>query len=81
MTKRTVITIEKRQVQFIRGRRINAQGWCDQCGREVQLVTCDAAAELAGVSARAIFREVEAGRIHFTETQNGLLLVCANSLD
>jgi hypothetical protein len=29
---------------------------------------------------REIFRQVEAGRVHFTETSEGLLFICANSL-
>ncbi len=36
---------------------------------------------LANVSSRTIYRRVEAGEMHYTETEEGLLLVCANSLE
>jgi predicted site-specific integrase-resolvase len=44
------------------------------------MVTTDEAAILARVSARTIFRWVEAGRVHYTETPEGLLLICPDSL-
>jgi hypothetical protein len=44
------------------------------------MVTADEAARLTRVTPRAIYRQVEAGRLHFIEAQDGLLLVCKNSL-
>lgn len=79
--KRTVITIEGQRLQVISRRRIDAHGWCNRCARQVQLVTADAAAELTGVTTRVIFQRVEAGSIHFIETQDGLLLICTASLN
>jgi predicted site-specific integrase-resolvase len=38
------------------------------------------AAATAGVSVRTVNRWVEAGAVHFNETANGLLLICANSV-
>lgn len=43
------------------------------------MVTPEEAAVLACVSPRTIYRGVEAGRIHFMETPEGLLLICLNS--
>src|SRR5437867_8353836 len=54
--------------------------WCAQCAAPVEMVPPDVAALVAEVSARAVFAWVEAGRIHFTETPEGALLVCLNSL-
>ncbi len=54
--------------------------WCEACAAQVRMVTAEEAAMIAEVSARAIYRRVEAGRIHFTETPEGLLLICFNSL-
>jgi len=39
------------------------------------------AALIAGTDARSIFRAVESGEIHFTESENGALLICKQSLD
>lgn len=35
---------------------------------------------IAGINSRAIHRLVEAGAVHFTETPEGLLLICLSSL-
>ena len=34
---------------------------------------------MSGISARAIYRLVEAGEVHFAETARGLTLICAAS--
>jgi excisionase family DNA binding protein len=44
------------------------------------MLTADEAATIAKVSSRTIYRRVEAGEMHYTETAEGRLLVCANSL-
>ena len=44
------------------------------------MVTVDEAAVRARVNSLAIYRLVEAGALHFSETTAGALLVCANSL-
>jgi len=44
------------------------------------MCTPEEAAVLTHVSTRTIYRRVEAGRVHFTETAEGLLLVCLNSI-
>jgi DNA-binding transcriptional MerR regulator len=45
------------------------------------MLSIDDAAILAGVSSRTIFRWAEAGIVHSTETPEGLLLICLNSLN
>jgi hypothetical protein len=55
--------------------------WCEQCAEEVVMLTPDDAATLLETTARAIFRSVEAGELHFRETVGGRLLVCHNSLE
>jgi predicted site-specific integrase-resolvase len=44
------------------------------------MVTADDAATIAKVSSRTIYRRVEAGETHYTETAEGRLLVCTNSI-
>jgi hypothetical protein len=79
--KRTEAFVETEiEVEF-RGRtRRLAPVWCGECGAQVDMVPPDVAAIAAGVSARAVFGWVEAGRVHFTETAEGALLVCLKSL-
>jgi hypothetical protein len=77
--RQTVTTTVTHEVMSIR-RRGKVMLWCEECAAQVRMVTPEEAALLAGVSARAIYRRIEAGRLHFTETTEGLLLICFNSL-
>jgi hypothetical protein len=54
--------------------------WCDQCEAEVLMLSPIQAAALAHTTTRNIYRRVEANAIHFRETEDGGLLVCAVSL-
>ena len=82
MTKRRIeIVVEKHRVLTVRTRRISAVGWCAPCGMKVRMVTAEDASRIAKVTLRTVYRWAEAGQLHFTESQDGLLLVCVNSLD
>jgi hypothetical protein len=79
-TRRTKITIERERLLIVASGRRRIEGWCEACRAEVKLVGAEEAANVAGLSQRAIFRRIEAGRLHFSETPGGALLVCLNSL-
>lgn len=77
--RRTELSIEtQRHLVIRRGSSIRA--WCADCGEAVMMVTPDQAAIVAIVSSRTIYRWVEAKKVHFAETPDGLLLICLNSL-
>jgi hypothetical protein len=78
--KKTEIIVEREQVLVIK--RLNGleSRWCAECSEQAQMVSVDEAAVLTRLSARAIYRQVEASQLHFLETADGLLLVCINSL-
>jgi hypothetical protein len=78
--KRLEITIDTERVFVIRRGSRSATAWCGACGQRVTMITPDEAAITAHVSTRAVYRLVEAGRLHFLEVPDGLLLVCLNSL-
>ena len=44
------------------------------------MLTPDEAASITSTTTRALYRLVDAGIIHFTETQSGLIRVCPPSL-
>lgn len=44
------------------------------------MIGLEEAAAIAGVGQRAIFRWAEAGEIHFTETGDGKVMFCLNSI-
>jgi hypothetical protein len=80
LKRRIEITLEKRRVQWIAKRSIASTGWCESCRERTRFISPDEAAKIAQVGARAIYRSVEAGELHFIETEAGELLVCTNSL-
>lgn len=80
MKKRTETIIETHRIQIIRWRRPGVTAWCHVCSAHVRMITPEEAAALTKVTTRAIYRWVEAGALHFTETAEGALIVCPDSL-
>ena len=81
MKRRTEITIETDRLLVLRHhRRAHAEAKCAACGAETPMVTVDEAAAMSRTSSRAIYRLVEAEQLHFTETSEGRLFICPNSL-
>ena len=78
--RRTEITIEKRRIIFMNRSKVSVARYCEECGQTVRMVTADVAAALSGLSTRTIYRRVESGDVHYTETPEGPLLICATSL-
>lgn len=82
MKKRRVeITVEQNWLVIQRGTSVSMASiiMCDRCAKPSVMLAPEEAATLTGVTARALYRAVEAGRIHFCESQNGArqqLLVC-----
>jgi hypothetical protein len=80
MKKSIRITLESERLLVITTRRTCVEP-CAACGDEMRMVTVEEAATLARVSARSIYRAVEAGTLHFLETTEGPLLICLTSLN
>ena len=66
---------------LVSGRGLSVTAWCETCEARVRMWTPETAARLAGVTARTIYRRAEDGRVHFTETADGALLICSGSLE
>ena len=77
--KRTVTTIETHQIVIVRWTGGVALAWCPSCLKEVEVVTLEEAAHLAGVSLRDICRRVGVDHIHLVETANAGF-ICLDSL-
>lgn len=78
--KRTVTTIEVQQIVIIRRPRAAAHALCPVCLKEVEMVGPEEAAALMRISVRSVYARIETGSVHFMETADGLLLLCASSL-
>jgi len=79
MNRRTEITIETSRRLVIRRFSGGSRSWCAECSAEVWMITPTQAAVIAEVSSRTIYRWIEEGKLHFTESL-GVLLVCDTSL-
>jgi len=80
-TKRRIeISVEGNEFLIIKRPETLLAKWCESCEGTVLMVTPEEARVIAGVSWRTISQWVESGRVHFTETPEGLLLICINSL-
>lgn len=80
MKKTTKLTIETERVFVIRRPTASRRARCEACDEVVSFVTADEAAALTRFSSRAIYRLIEARKLHFRETTEALLLICLNSL-
>src|SRR5436853_7372537 len=72
---KTEITIETHRTFIVRRRPNLIYAWCAGCATTVNFASPEDAAQLAGSSAREIYRAVEAGQLHFIEADDRLLRV------
>ncbi len=79
--RRLEITFERERLVVVGSRRVSVARWCEGCGAPARMVMPDEAARLTGVTARTIYRLVEAGCLHFLEAPEAGLLVCLESLN
>lgn len=79
MRKRTVTTIEMHQIVTIRRLAGATLAWCPVCLKEVEVVSLEEVALLAGFSLRDICGSVGTDHLHFIETSDGGL-ICTSSL-
>jgi hypothetical protein len=77
----TKISLETDETFTIRRGTNSPRVPCPICGPLSVMVTCDEAAILYRVGVRDLCREIDAGHLHFHETEAGAVLVCLHSLD
>ena len=81
MKRKATITVETERLLVFSNSRSAIRQLCDSCEGEVDFITVEEAAALAGTTQRKIFHLAEAGRIHLLETAAGRALFCVNSLN
>ena len=77
--KSVEVAVQKREVVIINRPFVSPQKSCDRCTEPSGLITPDEAAALFDVSTRTIYRWLETGAIHFSETATEGLLICLSS--
>jgi hypothetical protein len=75
----TQITTQTDEAFVIRQSAGSVQPLCARCGSVVPMLPPEEAAVLFGVPVRAIYREIEAGQLHFQEMSTSVV-VCLDSL-
>lgn len=74
------MVVEQDEIILVRRRRDAVRMWCKQCGEQVSMLRVEDASTLDGTTTRTIYRWIEAGKLHFVESDKGLVLICAQSL-
>jgi hypothetical protein len=77
--QRTEITIQTERLVLIQRRR-STRAWCQQCGREVEMVGLSQAAALAAGGKPVLPDSSQGQGWHVSEDQNGSPLICLESV-
>lgn len=80
MSQKMVFRKETRELTIIARPRVREKRFCAACRAEVRWLVPEEAMLLAKTNLREIFRLVELREIHFVESREGFLHVCAESL-
>jgi hypothetical protein len=78
--RRVEITVEREVLSMTYQPAAGVVGWCERCGRDVLLLSPEAAASQQGVSPRVIYRWLDEKELHFQELQRGTIFLCSESL-
>ena len=78
MTEKTRIEIEVSEVVAYSSRSERFENFCPVCKCMAEMSTAHVAAVVSHTTEREIYRLVEAGDLHFVETDR--ILICLNSL-
>jgi len=80
VSERTIkITVESYEVLLIKRHAALGRSWCASCSKQVTLIGMNDACA-AGLSAEAINRRGETGRLHVIEIAGEPPFICLNSL-
>lgn len=80
MTRKFFFKKETHELCILTRPRLSEERFCEDCQAEARWLFPEEAMALTGTSLRGIFRLVESSEIHFAESEEGFLIVCAASL-
>lgn len=78
--RKTTIEIEQHRRFSLTQPSSNAAVNCPSCATTERMVTAEHCAATFDISRRMIYQLVEAGAVHFAETEAGMTLLCVASL-
>jgi hypothetical protein len=78
--RRIEITVEREVASIVYQPPANVIGRCEQCGKDVLMLSADAAAAATRTSPREIYRLLDENKLHFQESPGGTVFICSESL-
>jgi hypothetical protein len=78
INRKIEMLIATKESYIIRKSSSDARTVCAKCGEPT--LTAQQTAGIFGITQRRIFRLIEAGAAHFTETETGAVMICLSSL-
>ncbi len=78
--RRVEITVEREVVSVEYVPVANVTAWCEQCGKDVLMLTAEAAAAERNISPREIYRWLDENKLHFQESPGRTVFICSESL-
>ena len=79
ITRKTNITVTTEQKFIVQKQTAKEIVCCEQCRAE--MISAHVSAEFFGISSREIYRLIEAGKIHFVETDRNEIYICPVSVE
>jgi hypothetical protein len=80
-SRRVEITVERELLSVYYHPGSSYHGPCPSCGRDVLMLTAEAASVAIGVTRRQIYRALDENKFHFHESPSGDTYVCSVSID
>ena len=71
--------MERREVSILRPDRNGILLYCEKCGTKVVMLPIETAAVVTGATPRMLYRWIDEEKLHFIESPDGMVLLCAES--
>jgi len=71
--------VERKEVSVPLPNRPGVLLHCPKCGTKAVMLPVEAAAAVTGITQRTLYRWMEEEKLHFIESPDGTVLVCAES--
>jgi hypothetical protein len=78
-TRHIEISVERQEVAATRSIARGVLLHCLKCRAKAVMLPVEAAVALAGITPRTLYRWMEEEKVHFIESSDGTVLVCAQS--
>jgi len=79
MSRQIRITVESESLLILRG-RCSRRMWCPRCAAEVEVIALEEVGVISNLDRSAFEEWVNSGELHRSETLDGSILICLDSL-